>query len=48
MGKGLKQSQNSIYKLAHVCATSGKAVNSSTPIGIRAGTKNSHPVDIVQ
>jgi hypothetical protein len=29
IGKVIKQSGSSIYKLAHICATSGKAVNAS-------------------
>jgi hypothetical protein len=48
IGNVFKQSRSSIYELAHVCATSGKAVNSLTPIRVRAGTKNSRPVDFLQ
>ena len=48
IGKVTRQSQSSIYKLVHIlCATSGIAVNSFTPMGVRTGTKKSHLVDIL-
>jgi hypothetical protein len=43
-GKVIKRSQSSIYKLAHICATSGKAVNSLTLKRVPARTKKPRSV----
>jgi hypothetical protein len=42
IGKVIKQSRSSIYKLAHICATSGKAVNSLTPASFLASSQYTH------